>query len=128
MAFIPHPTDHSDKFFLYPRRRGKGFVAPPPTVAMESTTRERIAAALRESPATASDLSARVGTSRSAVYDHLQHVARSLRGDDGDERVLVSPPTCRDCGFDGFDDPINHPSTCPECRSEDVAEPAFRID
>jgi hypothetical protein len=94
---------------------------------MESTTRERIAAALRESPATASDLSARVGTSRSAVYEHLRHVARSLRGSDGEEQVLVSPPTCRDCGFDGFDDPINHPSTCPECRSEDVAEPAFRI-
>jgi predicted Zn-ribbon and HTH transcriptional regulator len=92
---------------------------------MESTTRERIAETLREEPATASDLAARVGTARSAVYDHLRHVARSV---DGDERVFVSPPTCRDCGFDGFDDPINHPSTCPECRSEDVAEPAFRID
>jgi len=94
---------------------------------MESTTRERIAEVLREEPSTASELSSRVGTSRSAVYDHLRHVARSLRND-GDEQVLVSPPTCRDCGFDGFDDPINHPSTCPECRSEDVAEPAFRID
>ena len=106
---------------------GKGFHPNPPTAVMESTTRERIAAALRESPATASDLSARVGTSRSAVYDHVRHVARSLR-DNGDEQVLVSPPTCRDCGFDGFDDPINHPSTCPECRSESIAEPAFRID
>ncbi|AZH25547.1 transcriptional regulator [Haloplanus aerogenes] len=94
---------------------------------MESTTREQIADALREEAATASQLSARVGTSRSAVYDHLRHVARSLRERD-DEQVLVSPPTCRDCGFDGFDDPINHPSTCPECRSENVAEPAFRID
>lgn len=106
---------------------GKGFDSTPPTAGMESTTRERIAAALRESPATASDLSARVGTSRSAVYDHVRHVARSLRESEN-EQVLVSPPTCRDCGFDGFDDPINHPSTCPECRSESVAEPAFRID
>jgi predicted Zn-ribbon and HTH transcriptional regulator len=93
---------------------------------MESTTRERIAAALRESAATPSDLSARVGTSRSAVYDHLRHVARSLEG--RDETVLVAPPTCRDCGFDRFDDPINDPSNCPECRSENVAEPAFRIE
>ncbi|WP_251343552.1 transcriptional regulator [Haloplanus halophilus] len=93
---------------------------------MESTTRERIVAALREEAATPSELSARVDTARSAVYDHLRHVARSLSGTD--ERLLVSPPTCRDCGFDGFDDPINHPSNCPECRSESVAEPAFRVD
>ncbi|MEF8856623.1 MAG: transcriptional regulator [Haloplanus sp.] len=92
---------------------------------MESTTRERIAAQLREEAATASALAAHVGTAQSTVFDHLRHVARSV---DDDEQFLVSPPTCRDCGFDGFDDPLNHPSTCPECRSEDVAEPAFRID
>jgi predicted Zn-ribbon and HTH transcriptional regulator len=93
---------------------------------MESTTRERIADALRDAPATVSALSARVGTSRSAVYDHLRHVERSVS--DGDERLLVSPPTCRDCGFDGFDHPLDDPSRCPDCRSEDVAEPTFLID
>ncbi|WP_435067117.1 transcriptional regulator [Haloplanus sp. C73] len=92
---------------------------------MESTTRERIAAAIREAPATASELSTRVGTARTAVYDHLRHVAQSI---DDDEEFLVSPPTCRDCGFDGFDDPINDPSTCPECRSESIDEPAFLIE
>jgi predicted Zn-ribbon and HTH transcriptional regulator len=93
---------------------------------MESTTRERITDLLRSEAATASSLSSRVGTARSAVYDHVRHVARSLDGTD--ETLLVSPPICRNCGFDGFDDPINDPSTCPECRSENVAEPAFRID
>lgn len=92
---------------------------------MESTTRERIAAALRDEAARPSDLSTHVGTSRSAVYDHLEHVAQSLPDD---EQLLVAPPTCQDCGFDGFDDPVNHPSNCPECRSESVSEPAFRID
>jgi predicted Zn-ribbon and HTH transcriptional regulator len=92
---------------------------------MEPTTRERIAEQLRNEAATASALAAHVDTARSAVYDHLRHVAQSV-GDD--EQFLVSPPTCRDCGFDGFDDRLNHPSSCPECRSEDVAEPAFRID
>jgi predicted Zn-ribbon and HTH transcriptional regulator len=93
---------------------------------MESTTRERITAALRQDAATASELATRVGTTRSAVYDHLRHVAQSLS--ETDEQLLVAPPTCRDCGFDGFDDPINEPSNCPECRSENVEEPAFRID
>ncbi|WP_251330756.1 transcriptional regulator [Haloplanus pelagicus] len=93
---------------------------------MEPTTRERIATVLRDEAATPSELSTRVGTARNAVYDHLRHVARSLS--DTDEQLLVSPPTCRDCGFDAFDDPLNDPSNCPECRSESVAEPAVRID
>jgi predicted Zn-ribbon and HTH transcriptional regulator len=91
---------------------------------MESTTRERIAAALREGPATPGELSRRVGAPEAAVYDHLRHVGRSL----ADGRLLVAPPTCRDCGFDGFDDPLSRPSRCPECRCERLAEPTFRID
>ena len=44
------------------------------------------------------------------------------------EEVLVAPPECLDCGFDGFDHRANLPSRCPECRSERIAEPEFTID
>jgi len=91
---------------------------------MDSTTRERLAAAIRDDAATPSELSRRVGTPESTVYDHLGHVARSLEN----EQLLVAPPTCRACGFDGFDDPLGRPSRCPECRSERLAEPRVRID
>ena len=91
---------------------------------MESTTRQRIADTLRKSPATASELAAELALPTPTVYTHLEHVSRSV---DGDEAFLVSPPTCRDCGFDGFDDPVNDPSRCPECRSERIEEPAFVI-
>jgi hypothetical protein len=92
---------------------------------MDSTTRERIADALREGPATASGLATRLGVPTSVVYDHLEHVARSLSG--GDEQFLVAPPECCDCGFSDFDDPVNDPSRCPNCRSENVGEPTFKI-
>lgn len=92
----------------------------------EATTRQRIAAALREQPMTASELSETVGVATASVYDHLEHVAASLDG--ADERFLVAPPSCRDCGFDGFDDPLNYPSRCPECRSERIAEPRFTVE
>lgn len=92
----------------------------------ESTTRQRIAAALRERPRTASELSAEVGTPTAAVYDHVEHVAASLEGTD--ERLLVAPPTCRECGFDGFDDPVTAPSRCPECRNENIEEATFAIE
>ncbi|WP_101296571.1 transcriptional regulator [Halegenticoccus soli] len=92
----------------------------------DATTRQRLADALREGPATASALSRSVGVPRSVVYDHLRHVARSLDGTD--ERFLVAPPECADCGFNDYEDPVNYPSRCPECRSENVEEAAFKIE
>lgn len=93
---------------------------------MTQTTRQRIADALRVEPASASDLSDEVSVPRSSVYGHVRHVAKSLDG--SDEQLLVAPPTCRSCGFDGYDDPLNQPSRCPECRSEGIEEAVFTIE
>ena len=95
------------------------------------TTRQRVADALREEPRTASDLAETLSLPTPVVYEHLDHVSRSVREENGDgdadEEFLVAPPTCRECGFDGFDDPVNEPSRCPECKSERIEEPAFVI-
>ena len=91
----------------------------------DTTTRQRLADRLREAPATAGQLAAAEELPESVVFDHLQHVARSVG--DG-EQFLVAPPECRDCGFDDFDDPINDPSQCPDCRSGNLAPARFRID
>ncbi|MFC5278755.1 transcriptional regulator [Halorubrum rubrum] len=91
------------------------------------TTRQRIAARLRAEPATASEIAVELSLPTPTVYEHLEHVSRSVGEDDEDEEFLVAPPTCRDCGFDGFDDPLNAPSRCPECKSERIDEPAFVI-
>jgi len=92
----------------------------------EQTTRERIAERLREGPATASDLAEHFTIPTDVAIDHVRHVAATLDGTD--EQVVVAPPECRDCGFDGFDDPANRPSRCPECKSESLAEPTFAIE
>ena len=89
-----------------------------------ATTRQRIADRLREAPATASELADRLSLPTPVVYEHLEHVSQSVL--DG-ETFLVAPPECRDCGFDRFDDPVNYPSRCPECKSERIQEPAFVI-
>jgi hypothetical protein len=94
--------------------------------ATDATTRQRIADALRDEAATASDLSRTVGVPRSSVYGHLRHVARSL--DDADDQFLVAPPECTQCGFSDFDDPVNYPSRCPQCRSEGIEEAVFKIE
>ncbi|MFB6114549.1 MAG: transcriptional regulator [Halodesulfurarchaeum sp.] len=90
-----------------------------------STTRERIDAMLRDDAFTVSTLSEEFELSRRDVVSHLRHVAKSVQGE-GSE-FLVRPPECLDCGFDDFDDLLNEPSRCPECKSESIREPAFRI-
>jgi len=92
----------------------------------EETTRERIAAALREETLTPKEVAAEFDVTAAAALDHVGHVARSLA--EADEDLLVRPPECRECGFDGFDDPLNRPSRCPECKAERVADPAFRVE
>ena len=90
------------------------------------TTRQKIADRLREMAMEAGEIATEFDVRTSVALDHVEHIARSLDGTD--EQLLVSPPTCRECGFDEFDDLINRPSRCPECKSESVSEPAFTIE
>jgi predicted Zn-ribbon and HTH transcriptional regulator len=90
------------------------------------TTRQRIADRLRETPSGASELAAEFEIQTSEALTHVEHIARSLDGTD--EELLVAPPQCRNCGFEDFDDLINRPSRCPECKSEAVSEPTFTVD
>ncbi|MFP9191687.1 transcriptional regulator [Natronosalvus vescus] len=92
----------------------------------DETTRQRLTDALRTRPATPSELASEFDLTTGSILRHLEHVARSIDGTD--EQMLVSPPRCRDCGFDRFDDRLNLPSRCPECKSESVAEPVFTVE
>ena len=92
----------------------------------EATTRERIAEYLRGRTAAAGTIASEFGVATGEAFSHVEHIARSLDGTD--EQLLVAPPECRDCGFSAFDDPANRPSRCPECRSEAIEEPRFRIE
>ncbi|MFQ3295400.1 MAG: putative Zn-ribbon and HTH transcriptional regulator [Halobacteriales archaeon] len=92
----------------------------------DATTRERMAERLREEPLALSALADEFDVTTTAALDHLEHVAKSVEA--VDEQFLVAPPECRDCGFDRFEDRLNRPSRCPECKSEAVSEPAFRIE
>ena len=91
----------------------------------ERTTRQRITDFLREEPAEAGRLATEFEITTAAALSHVEHIARSLEGTD--EQLLAAPPECLDCGFSAFDDLANRPSRCPECKSEDVTEPAFTV-
>jgi len=93
----------------------------------DSTRRERLAETLGAEPATASQLADELDTPVSTIYQDLKHVARSVRYDE-DSEFLVAPPECSNCGFNNYDDPVNYPSRCPECRSESIEEAVFKIE
>lgn len=90
------------------------------------TTRRRLADRLRDEPATPSTLAVEFDLTPDVICTHLEHVARSLEAED--EQLLVAPPTCRDCGFDDFDDLLNRPSRCPDCKSEAVDDPTVTVE
>lgn len=92
----------------------------------DRTTRERIADHLREETVAAGTLANEFDVTTADALTHVKHIARSLDGTD--EEVLAVPPECHACGFSAFDDPANRPSRCPECKSESLSEPAFRIE
>lgn len=58
----------------------------------------------------------------SEVVDHIEHLSSS--GED----IMVKPPECKDCGFNNFNNLLNIPSKCPNCRSEWLREPVFTIE
>ena len=89
------------------------------------TTRQRIADRLREEAMSAATIARDFEVDTSTAVSHVEHIAQSLEHED--EQLMVAPPACRDCGFDDFDDLLNRPGRCPDCKSESVEEPAFRI-
>ncbi|WP_226021651.1 transcriptional regulator [Halomicrobium salinisoli] len=90
------------------------------------TTRQRIADRLREQALPVSAIAREFDIRSGEALSHVEHISQSLESTD--EQVLVAPPTCEDCGFEDFDDLTNLPSRCPECKSESVSEPTYRID
>jgi len=61
------------------------------------------------------------------VYDHLPHVARSVRGQG--KRLIITPPECLKCGyvFEGRTR-FTKPGRCPECRETRIQNPTYRVE
>lgn len=90
------------------------------------TVRQTLAAALRERPLTARELSAVAGIPEREVAAHVEHLGRSLAAHG--ERLLVEPAYCKSCGF-RFEERsrASRPSRCPSCKSERLGAARFAI-
>jgi hypothetical protein len=94
--------------------------------ARSHTVRQDLALALRAGPATARDLSKVVGASEKQVLEHLEHLARSLRGRGA--KLVITPSECLDCGFAfSHRDKPARPSRCARCHGSRLTLPGFAI-
>jgi predicted Zn-ribbon and HTH transcriptional regulator len=62
------------------------------------------------------------------VVQHLEHLARSLRGAGGVKQLEVEPAHCLACDFSFTTrERLGRPSRCPACKSERLEPPLFRL-
>jgi predicted Zn-ribbon and HTH transcriptional regulator len=102
-----------------------GIPMPDPREKTESA-RDALCALLRKGPHTAHELSQLAHLHERSIAEHLEHIERSARH--RGERLAIEPASCLACGF-VFEArrKKRRPSRCPECRSEHLEAPRFRL-
>ncbi len=91
--------------------------------------RQRIVDRLTEGELSFEELRRGLEVPARVLEEDLRHVERSLRR--GHARLRVEQARCLACAFtftDRAPGRFQAPSRCPQCRSERIAEPRFRIE
>ena len=88
---------------------------------MTKTIRKEMIALLSTGEWTTLGISQAIHIPEKEVYNHLEHVMKSLRGTLG-----IKPPECLACGFTFTKrKAVRAPSRCPLCKSEHIKEPLY---
>jgi transcriptional regulator len=99
-----------------------------PLVPMEryDTIRKYITALLEEHTMSAKEISGIVKISEREIYDHLEHVRKTLHKTG--RSLHVEPAKCEKCGFVFHKrERLSKPGKCPLCHSQLVLPPLFHI-
>ena len=90
------------------------------------TIRQQIISLLDGNILTAKDISADIRISEKEVYEHLEHIQKTVNK--AEHRFTIQASVCRQCGFTFRKrDKLRKPGKCPVCRSEIIQEPLFGI-
>jgi transcriptional regulator len=87
------------------------------------TIRQQIIALLSEYKMNARDLSQALHIREKEVYDHLDHISRTLKN--RGNQIRITPFRCVSCDYEFADRKKFHrPGRCPQCRDSHM-EPAI---
>jgi len=95
-------------------------------VERQETIRQKIMSLLDGRTLSARDISIDVGVSEKEVYEHLEHIQRTINK--RERNFIVTPAVCKKCGFVFRKrDRLHKPGKCPVCRNEVIQEPLFSV-
>lgn len=101
----------------------------PKGMGARRTVRQLLRGLLLREPLSYETLRTVLGLTVRLLEEDLRHVERTARA--AGERLVVEPARCRACGFSFRDRSARHfhaPGRCPQCRSERIEDPIFRIE
>lgn len=99
---------------------------PPVPVEQDATLRQQIVALLEQRKVTAKDLSMAIGLPEKQIYNHLEHIQRSLQQQK--KTLCIDPSVCKKCGFVFKKrQRFQKPGKCPACRGQAIEEPRFSL-
>lgn len=92
-----------------------------------ATIRQQLIELLQNQEVNARDISQILSIREKEVYDHLEHINRSIRTKG--QKLLVSPFQCLGCGF-LFKDRyrFDRPGRCPHCKEGHIRMATYRIE
>lgn len=95
-------------------------------IERRETVRQEIISALQGQTLSSKEISARVKASEKEVYEHLEHIQRTINKTE--HTLIITPAECRKCGFVFRKrDRLKKLGKCPVCHSEFIQEPLFSI-
>jgi len=99
-----------------------------PSVPLErrETIRRNIMSLLEGNTLSAREISVDVRISEREVYEHLDHIQRTVHK--SKHHFIVSPAVCQRCNFVFRKrERLKKPGKCPVCQGELIQEPLFSI-
>lgn len=91
-----------------------------------STIREQIIELLEDEELTVRELSQAVSITEKEVYGHLEHIARTLKRQGKELKVV--PYKCLKCGYT-FEKRkrLNRPGRCPSCKKGHISNAVYCV-
>ena len=89
------------------------------------TRRKEIIEILTQEERSADELARLFRTNPTVILRDLAHIEKSLKAER--KKLSIRMPYCKDCGFVFQLKEPRSPSRCPNCKSEWIAKPRFKV-
>ncbi|MDD5225270.1 MAG: transcriptional regulator [bacterium] len=95
-------------------------------IERNQTVRRSIIELISEQELSAREISAAIGIREKEVFDHLEHIEKSLQA--RKQKLVITPAQCLSCDYVFTDRRrLSKPGRCPQCKHEHLADPLYRI-